>query len=463
MILTTVANIQALLGDSEDELKDESDDEVFEAEEEMDEDIQDPDRITAIENTQVTMQADISSIKGMVTEIFQLTNAEIHAHVEMEKRKEKAAQEANLLLLSKIELIKVAHKEATKVGVDHKALSSKKGGQEFLKTQDAKIKVLNREHYKKIKKAKELRKKRIDQWIPSSLMAEAMARKKNTNVGDDTQRQDECSQFTYGLQYNPSAEQLGLSPAMTKPDVLKGTSEHLGLSPVVTKTDPQVTPPFQEPVNVSIDVTSARLFLPPEHHVHDDVIVKNHRTIDRTVVPISTVFDCFRNLKMLEIQSNFVADTDVSNLYLKQRKNLPPFVNSMTQRHFIQLKHKKEIVECSIRSSNESKLPKCWHFHHWFQFSMETRLDEGGLNLEIVQGLVHVLDEHNDLVRLFRTTRDRCRVRDMPRFKIMLYSKGGVRGYELPTSGVLGGIVFEDGLKSRIDFDVIIEFRGEPP
>ncbi|GJU58778.1 DNA helicase, partial [Tanacetum coccineum] len=46
-------------------------------------------------------------------------------------------------------------------------------------------------------------------------------------------------------------------------------------------------------------------------------------------------------------------------------------------------------------------------------------------------------------------------------FKIRLYNIGGMRGYELPTSDILGGIVFESGPRSRIDFDVIIEFRVE--
>ncbi|GJX17550.1 hypothetical protein Tco_0218382 [Tanacetum coccineum] len=76
----------------------------------------------------------------------------------------KAAQEAKLLALSKPELIKVVHEEATKAGVHTKALSGKKGGQEFLKIQDAEIKVLNIEQSKKIKKAKVLRKKRIDHY-----------------------------------------------------------------------------------------------------------------------------------------------------------------------------------------------------------------------------------------------------------------------------------------------------------
>ncbi|GJZ44190.1 hypothetical protein Tco_0591445 [Tanacetum coccineum] len=79
------------------------------------------------------------------------------------------------------------------------------------------------------------------------------------------------------------------------------------------------------------------------------------------------------------------------------------------------------------------------------------------------QGLIHVLDEHNGLVRLFRTARDRYIAGKIPRFKIRLYNMGGVRGYELPTSDTLGGIVFESGPRSRTDFDVIIEFKGEPP
>ncbi|GJR40355.1 hypothetical protein Tco_1216039 [Tanacetum coccineum] len=54
--------------------------------------------------------------------------------------------------------------------VDPKALQSLKGDQEFIKKQDAKIKVLNKEHSKKDMKEKELWKKRIDQyrWTTSS-------------------------------------------------------------------------------------------------------------------------------------------------------------------------------------------------------------------------------------------------------------------------------------------------------
>ncbi|GJX21938.1 DNA helicase [Tanacetum coccineum] len=70
-----------------------------------------------------------------------------------------------------------------------------------------------------------------------------------------------------------------------------------------------------------------------------------------------------------------------------------------------------------------------------------------------------VLDNEYDKL----TAQNRCSASEIPGFKIRLYNKGGIRGYELPTSDILGGIVFEDGPNSRTDFDVIIEFRGGPP
>nr|GEV32727.1 DNA helicase [Tanacetum cinerariifolium] len=87
-------------------------------------------------------------------------------------------------------------------------------------------------------------------------------------------------------------------------------------------------------------------------------------------------------------------------------------------------------------------------------------LNEGGLNPDIFEGFIHVLDEHNGLLRLFITARNRYNVDERPGFKIRLYSVGGVRGYELPTSDII--IVFKDGPRSRTDFDVIIKFRGGP-
>ncbi|GKA10349.1 hypothetical protein Tco_0689782 [Tanacetum coccineum] len=90
-----------------------------------------------------------------------LIEEQIQAHLDKKEKLEKAIREARL---SKPKLIKVIHEEATKARVDPKALTSREGGQEFIKIQDAGFKVLNRKHYEKIKKSRELRKKMIERY-----------------------------------------------------------------------------------------------------------------------------------------------------------------------------------------------------------------------------------------------------------------------------------------------------------
>ncbi|GJR81408.1 retrovirus-related pol polyprotein from transposon TNT 1-94 [Tanacetum coccineum] len=198
-------------------------------------------RITAVENSQVTIHADISSIKQMLMQLLGGENLEKHvivwkkppsytkgepqlmvtgepepkvtkdakvvdvendphgtpkpdrgkgiardtdesprnlvpaskevrqdldaqAHMELEERKEKDYSEAKLLVLSKTELIKVVTEVATEAEVDPKGLQSSKGGQEFIKKKDVEMKVLKRERLEKLTKAKELKKKRINQY-----------------------------------------------------------------------------------------------------------------------------------------------------------------------------------------------------------------------------------------------------------------------------------------------------------
>ncbi|GJW16112.1 DNA helicase, partial [Tanacetum coccineum] len=67
-----------------------------------------------------------------------------------------------------------------------------------------------------------------------------------------------------------------------------------------------------------------------------------------------------------------------------------------------------------------------------------------GLNEHTVEGLMHLLDECNELVRLFRTARDKC-------------------NGQLPTSQTLGAIVFENGQNTETDYDVIIESKDGFP
>lgn len=72
--------------------------------------------------------------------------------------------------------------------------------------------------------------------------------------------------------------------------------------------------------------------------------------------------------------------------------------------------------------------------------------------------MIHILDEHNELVRLFRTARDKyCNEEDVPDFKIGLFNVFGPREYQLPSAEILGAIVFEPGPNSQIDYDVIIQ------
>ncbi|XP_071708941.1 uncharacterized protein [Rutidosis leptorrhynchoides] len=85
------------------------------------------------------------------------------------------------------------------------------------------------------------------------------------------------------------------------------------------------------------------------------------------------------------------------------------------------------------------------------------------LKVEIVRELLEVLDAKNELVKLFRTSRDRIEMNDVPDLRIRIYSVVGTRQYDLPTSDVIGAIVFYSGDSTRTDYDMIIEYKGGTP
>ncbi|GKE49834.1 hypothetical protein Tco_1481092 [Tanacetum coccineum] len=85
--------------------------------------------------------------------------------------------------------------------------------------------------------------------------------------------------------------------------------------------------------------------------------------------------------------------------------------------------------------------------------------DSDGSDPQIVQSLIAFLDQHNKLVQIFRTTRDKCRVESIPHFKLRLYRCVGSRQYDLLTSQTLGAIVFENGPDTSMDYDMVIEAR----
>lgn len=85
------------------------------------------------------------------------------------------------------------------------------------------------------------------------------------------------------------------------------------------------------------------------------------------------------------------------------------------------------------------------------------------LDPQIVQGLIHFFDAHNELVQTLRTARDLCGQAEIPDFKLRLYNGGGARRYELPTSNNVAAIVFDSGPTTESDYDVIIQYKdGEP-
>ncbi|GKE56023.1 DNA helicase [Tanacetum coccineum] len=88
---------------------------------------------------------------------------------------------------------------------------------------------------------------------------------------------------------------------------------------------------------------------------------------------------------------------------------------------------------------------------------------ESGLKKEIVEGLIELLDNHNALVQLFRTTRNKYMESDIPNFKVKLYNVIGTRQYELPTADTIGAIVFGGNSVMETEFVLIVEEHSRFP
>ncbi|GJV58254.1 hypothetical protein Tco_1459259 [Tanacetum coccineum] len=97
--------------------------------------------------------------------IIYLTEQEIQEYWEKEEKIKKAAEEAKLLAMSRLEVIKVVHEEAKKLGIDPKEAISTKAGETFKKAQDAEHEVLKREHSKKVKRLAKLNRRRAEEYM----------------------------------------------------------------------------------------------------------------------------------------------------------------------------------------------------------------------------------------------------------------------------------------------------------
>ncbi|GJY86345.1 DNA helicase [Tanacetum coccineum] len=85
------------------------------------------------------------------------------------------------------------------------------------------------------------------------------------------------------------------------------------------------------------------------------------------------------------------------------------------------------------------------------------------LKEEIVERLIEFLDNHNALVQLFRTARNKYLDADIPEFKVRLYNVIGTRRYELSTSETVGAIVFAESSGTENEFDLIIDEHSRFP
>ncbi|PWA87802.1 hypothetical protein CTI12_AA126660 [Artemisia annua] len=91
------------------------------------------------------------------------------------------------------------------------------------------------------------------------------------------------------------------------------------------------------------------------------------------------------------------------------------------------------------------------------KLSLRTTKSGQGLRADIVENLIEILDEHNELVQLLRTARDKMMEADIPEFKVRLFGVVGSNQHELPTGDSIGAIVFEGGPDVETEFDVVIE------
>ncbi|PWA96207.1 replication protein A 70 kDa DNA-binding subunit B [Artemisia annua] len=62
-----------------------------------------------------------------------------------------------------------------------------------------------------------------------------------------------------------------------------------------------------------------------------------------------------------------------------------------------------------------------------------------------------------------RTARDKCNEGNVPEFRVQLYNVVGAQQYQLPSTGTLGAIVFDDGPNTRTYYDIVVEYRDRGP
>nr|GEV37585.1 DNA helicase [Tanacetum cinerariifolium] len=158
-------------------------------------------------------------------------------------------------------------------------------------------------------------------------------------------------------------------------------------------------------------------------------------------------------------------------LILEDERDPPAYLKQLVgDRHFLEnikaYNQMFSMTSCGAsvdESINNGRGPYAFkisgQIYHWIGTLCSFISDHRRLDTHTVEGLMHLLDECNELVRIFRTAKDKCDKQPVPDFKIRLYSVVGAREYDLPASQTLGAIVFESGHNTEADYDVIIESK----
>nr|GEU90178.1 retrovirus-related Pol polyprotein from transposon TNT 1-94 [Tanacetum cinerariifolium] len=117
--------------------------------------------------------------------IVYLAEQEIQEYRDKEEEIKKAEEEARLIAISKIEVIKVVCKEANMLGIHPKEAITSKVGKLFKKAQDDEHEVHKRQHTKKVRKSLKLRKHRelrIEFALPAPEQTASQTSKKQKHI-----------------------------------------------------------------------------------------------------------------------------------------------------------------------------------------------------------------------------------------------------------------------------------------
>ncbi|PWA35690.1 hypothetical protein CTI12_AA608270 [Artemisia annua] len=163
--------------------------------------------------------------------------------------------------------------------------------------------------------------------------------------------------------------------------------------------------------------------------------------------------------QLLHLRMQLVRATEKSRITLRLQKasNQINKMKSVIKGHVLLKMCMFQMLICREAIANGNELGKVRHLHIFLLAAVIK------LRRDIVENLIKVLDKHNELVKLFRTARDKVEATQIEDFRLKLFGVVGSKQYDLPAGDSIGAIVFEGGPDVGTDYDIIIERRdGEP-